>query len=67
MDAYSHGSRPAGDGVMAIDLPQLVAGQLRVLLRPLTAIAEADDPVLALDRFVRSCGWSATDDLDPRR
>jgi hypothetical protein len=50
---------------MALDLPTLVAGELRILLRPLTEIAGADDPVLALDRFVRSCGWRSEDVIDP--
>ena len=50
---------------MATDLPQLAAGELRAFLRPLTRIAEAEDPALALARFVRSCGWSAPAALDP--
>ena len=50
---------------MALDLPQLVAGELRILMHPLTEVAGADDPALALDRFVRSCGWSSADLIDP--
>lgn len=50
---------------MAGDLAQLVVHELRAFLRPLTLVAQADDPVLAAQRFVRACGWSTTGPVDP--
>lgn len=44
---------------------RVIGTELLVIVDPLRDVVDARDPSLALDRFLRSCGWKLVAEIDP--
>lgn len=51
---------------MSDDVVGMLLGELEDLLGPLVRVTEAPDPLVGVRRFLRGCGWTVTDDVDPQ-
>lgn len=50
---------------MSTNVAEILVDQLEEMIDPLVDIAVHDDPLTALRRFLSTCGWRVTEDIDP--